>query len=62
LKAAIPGARLKSVSSLGSRLQVIVGTSWTGAKQVKVAATPSSSPSGSGAQINARTATQNLCK
>jgi LCP family protein required for cell wall assembly len=62
LKAAIPGARLKSVSSLGSRLQVIVGTSWTGAKQVKVAATPSGSPSGSGTQINARTATQNLCK
>jgi LCP family protein required for cell wall assembly len=62
LKAAIPGARLKSVPSLGSRLQVVVGTSWTGAKRVKVVAAPSSSPSASGATINARTATQNLCK
>jgi LCP family protein required for cell wall assembly len=62
LKAAIPGAKLKAVSSLGSRLQVVVGTSWTGAKQVKVTPVPSSTPSASGGQINARTATQNLCK
>ena len=62
LKAAIPGAKLKSVSSLGARLQVVVGTPWNGAKQVKVAATPSTSPSGGEHQINAKTATQNLCK
>lgn len=62
LKAAIPGAKLKAVSSLGSQLQVVVGSSWTGAKTVKVTAAPSASPSGSGGQINARTATQNLCK
>lgn len=62
LKAAIPDAKLKVVSSLGSHLQVIVGSSWTGAKTVKVAAVPSTSPSSSGGQINARTATQNLCK
>jgi LCP family protein required for cell wall assembly len=63
LKAAIPGAKLKVVPSLGSRLQVVVGSSWTGAKPVKVAApASSSSPSGSGGQIDARTATQNLCR
>jgi hypothetical protein len=62
LKAAIPGAKLKAVSSLGARLQVVVGTGWNGAKQVKVTATPSASPSGDGSQINAKTATQNLCK
>jgi len=62
LKAAIPGAKLKSVPSLGSRLQVVVGTAWNGAKQVKVAAAPSAALSGGGRQINARTATQNLCK
>jgi hypothetical protein len=62
LKAAIPGARLKAVSSIGARLQVIVGTSWLSPKQVKVAATPSAAPAGGGHQINAKTATQNLCK
>jgi LCP family protein required for cell wall assembly len=62
LKAAIPGAKLKAVSSLGSHLQVVVGSSWTGAKTVKVTTAPSASPSGSGGQINARTATQNLCR
>ena len=63
LKAAIPGARLKAVPALGSKLQVVVGSSWTSAKQVKVTAAPSNSPSSSsGDQINAKTATQNLCK
>jgi hypothetical protein len=63
LKAAIPGAKLKAVSSLGPGLQVVVGTTWAGAKQVKVAAAiPSASPSGTGQPINAKTATQNLCK
>lgn len=62
LKAAIPGAKLKAVSSLGARLQVVVGTSWDGAKTVKVATTPSTPASGTGQQVNAKTATQNLCK
>lgn len=62
LKAAIPGAKMKAVPSLGARLQVVVGTSWTGAKAVKVAASPSTSPSSTSSQISARTATQNLCK
>jgi LCP family protein required for cell wall assembly len=60
LKAAIPGAKMKAVSSLGARLQVIVGTSWNDPKQVKVAATPSATPTGH--QVDAKTATQNLCK
>jgi LCP family protein required for cell wall assembly len=62
LKAAIPGAKLKQVSSLGTRLQVIVGTQWSTLKQVKVAAAPSTSPSATNQPIKARTATQNLCK
>jgi LCP family protein required for cell wall assembly len=62
LKAAIPGARLKAVPSLGAHLQVIVGPSWSGARPVKVAAPPSGSPAGTGSSINAKTATQNLCK
>jgi LCP family protein required for cell wall assembly len=62
LKAAIPGAKVKAISSLGSRLQVLVGTSWTGAKTVKVTV-PSATPSSpAGGRIAAKTATQNLCK
>jgi hypothetical protein len=61
LKAAIPDATLKQVASLGARLQVIVGSSWSDVKQVKVA-TPGRTPAGSDQQIKARTATQNLCK
>lgn len=57
LAAAIPGARLKRVSSLGGTVQVIVGSSWKGAKKVKVAA-----PAGAGQGIKARTATQKICK
>jgi LCP family protein required for cell wall assembly len=61
LKAAIPGATMKQVPGLGSRLQVIVGSSWSGAEQVKVSA-PVNPPAGSAGQISAKTATQNLCK
>lgn len=62
LKAAIPGARLKEVPSLGGRVQVVVGSSWSGVKAVTVAQ-PGATPSGgSDARVNARTATQNLCK
>jgi LCP family protein required for cell wall assembly len=57
LRAAIPGARLKPVPSLGSRLQVVVGPSWDGARRPKVAPSPGSTSQ----QVNARTATQNLC-
>jgi hypothetical protein len=61
LKAAIPGARLKEVAGLGSRLQVVVGSSWSGAKKVTVDA-PAKAPAGdSQQQVNAKTATQNLC-
>jgi LCP family protein required for cell wall assembly len=61
LKAAIPGATLKQISSLGTHLQVVVGSSWPKLEQVKVS-TPSKAPSASNQQISARTATQNLCK
>ena len=59
LKAAIPGAKLKEVPSLGSRLQIIVGPTWSGARPVKASAETSG---GTPHQVNARTATQNLCK
>ncbi|MER7545731.1 LCP family protein [Actinomadura sp.] len=58
LAAAIPGAKLKKVPSLGSRLQVMVGADWDGVKKVKVA--PSPSPSSSPA-IETGTATSKLC-
>lgn len=61
LAAAIPGARLRRVPSLGDRVQVVVGSSWTRAKKVKVAAAE-----GGVAEVKdahpPRTATQNLCK
>ncbi|NKZ07369.1 LCP family protein [Actinomadura latina] len=58
LAAAIPGAKLKKVPSLGSRVQVMVGANWDGVKKVKVA--PSASPSSSPA-IKTGTATSKLC-
>ncbi len=61
LKAAIPGATIKHVASLGTRMQVVIGSSWSGVKQVKVS-TPSTPSTGSDQQINAKTATQNLCR
>ncbi|MFL6054134.1 MAG: LCP family protein [Actinoallomurus sp.] len=63
LKAAIPGARLKQVAGLGSRLQVVVGPSWSGAKKVTVSE-PAKAPAQDSQQpqVNAKTATQNLCK
>jgi LCP family protein required for cell wall assembly len=58
LAAAIPGARLKRVAALGSRVQVLVGADWKGAKKVKV--TPATgSPQ---AQLETGTATEKLCK
>jgi LCP family protein required for cell wall assembly len=63
LKAALPGARVKELPGLGSRLQVVVGPSWSGAKKVGVSR-PAKAPSDDSGQrqVNARTATQNLCK
>ncbi len=60
LAAALPGAKLKQVPSLGSGIQVIVGSDWSGAKKVKVTtATPAAQTS----SATAKTATQNvLCK
>src|SRR5262249_7940370 len=37
LAAAIPGAKVKRLPALGDRIQVIVGSSWDGAKKVRVA-------------------------
>ncbi|MEV5711401.1 LCP family protein [Actinoallomurus sp. NPDC052274] len=62
LKAAIPGARLKQVPGLGSRLQVVVGPSWSGAKKVTVSEPAKAPADDSQQQVNAKTATQNLCK
>ncbi|MFA1539662.1 LCP family protein [Actinomadura monticuli] len=59
LAAAIPGAKLKKVPSLGSRVQVMVGADWDGVKKVKVAG-PSASPSSS-PEIETGTATSKLC-
>ncbi|TDD70340.1 LytR family transcriptional regulator [Actinomadura darangshiensis] len=58
LAAAIPGAKLKKVSSLGSRVQVMVGANWDGVKKVEVEPSPSPSES---SEIDAGTATQKLC-
>lgn len=55
LQAAIDGAKLERVASLGPRLQLIVGPSWTGARRP-----PAAQPSPA-QQVTARTATQNLC-
>jgi LCP family protein required for cell wall assembly len=61
LAAAIPGAKVKKVASLGSTIQVLVGRDWTGVKEVKVAA--AAPATGGGQQPAAKTATQNvLCK
>ncbi|MFG2017348.1 LCP family protein [Actinomadura geliboluensis] len=58
LAAAIPGAKLKKVSSLGSRVQVMVGADWDGVEKVKVS--PSASPSAS-PEVETGTATSKLC-
>ncbi|MEU4822205.1 LCP family protein [Actinomadura citrea] len=65
LAAAIPDAKRKKVSSLGSQVQVMVGADWDGAdwagvKEVEVKESPSAQPSG-GSAIETGTATQKLC-
>ncbi|MEU8804496.1 LCP family protein [Spirillospora sp. NPDC048819] len=59
LAAAIPGAKLKKVSSLGSKVQVMVGANWDGVRKVEVAS-PGASPSPRPG-IDTDTATQKLC-
>lgn len=59
LAAAIPGAKLKKVDALRSRVQVMVGANWDGTRKVKVketAASPSATP-----ELETGTATQKLC-
>ncbi|WP_329522335.1 LCP family protein [Spirillospora sp. NBC_01491] len=58
--AAIPGAKIKQIDSLGSRVQVLVGANWDGAEKVKT--TPSSSPTSESPAAETGTATQKLCK
>ncbi|MEV3924091.1 LCP family protein [Actinomadura coerulea] len=65
LAAALPDAKRKKVSSLGSQVQVMVGADWDGAdwagvKEVEVKGSPSASPS-EGSAIETGTATQKLC-
>jgi LCP family protein required for cell wall assembly len=65
LAAAIPDAKRKKVSSLGSQVQVMVGADWDGAdwagvKEVEVKESPSAQPPG-GSAIETGTATQKLC-
>lgn len=63
LAAAIPGARLKRVDSLGGQVQVIVGSDWKGAQKVKVKRQPQQDGGRRDDKaIQARTATQRLCK
>lgn len=60
LAAALPGAKLKEVSTLGHRVEVIVGGDWSGAKKVKVAAAPEGGQPRRG--VETRTASQKICK
>ncbi|WUI00591.1 LCP family protein [Spirillospora sp. NBC_00431] len=61
LAAAIPGAKLRRMDALGSRVQVMVGANWDGVKKVEVeGASPSPSPSPSKG-LDTDTATQKLC-
>ncbi|RFU40556.1 LytR family transcriptional regulator [Actinomadura logoneensis] len=66
LAAAIPGAKLKQVDGLGSRIQVLVGDDWTGAKKVHITPTTSpsatASPSDPNTHVEAKTASDKLCK
>jgi LCP family protein required for cell wall assembly len=60
LAAAIPGARLKKVGSLGTRIQIMVGADWSGAKKVEVK--PSAQPTPTRGGLETGTATEKLCK
>ncbi|MEU5883191.1 LCP family protein [Spirillospora sp. NPDC047279] len=60
LAAAIPGAKIKQVDGLGSRVQVLVGQNWRGAEKVKVKKPVTTKP-GTPA-LETGTATSKLCK
>ncbi|GAA3981460.1 hypothetical protein GCM10023085_74710 [Actinomadura viridis] len=62
LAAAIPGAKLKKIGSLGSRIQVMVGGDWPGAERVEVAEPAPSATPRQEREVEARTATQKLCR
>jgi LCP family protein required for cell wall assembly len=47
LQAAIPGSTLQAAPDLGNVLEVVVGSSYSGAKAVKVTGTPSAQPTAS---------------
>ncbi|MFG2002466.1 LCP family protein [Spirillospora sp. NPDC048911] len=61
LAAAIPGAKIKQLDGLGSRIQVLVGENWKGADKVKVRKPASTGGSG-GPALETGTATSKLCK
>ncbi|GAA2624014.1 LCP family protein [Actinomadura fulvescens] len=61
LAAAIPGAKIKQVDSLGSRVQVLVGANWKGAQKVKVKK-PATPGAPSNSALETGTATSKLCK
>ena len=56
VQAAIPGAVLRQNPARGDDLAVVVGSNYTGAKEVRVAAAPS------GKRLQPKTAAQNPCK
>ncbi|MGI5165055.1 LCP family protein [Spirillospora sp. CA-253888] len=63
LAAAIPGAKLKKISGLGSRIQVMVGSDWDGAEKPKIAKSPEPERSeATGGGLETDTATGKLCK
>ncbi|WP_067488839.1 LCP family protein [Actinomadura hibisca] len=63
LAAAIPGAKLKKISGLGSRIQVMVGADWDGAEKPKIAKSPEPERSeAAGEGLETDTATGKLCK
>ncbi|MQY07217.1 LCP family protein [Actinomadura macrotermitis] len=62
LAAAIPGAKVKKVASLGDRIQVLVGADWDGAQKVKVKKKKEQdSSTAPGQELETGTATQKLC-
>ncbi|MFC9969436.1 LCP family protein [Spirillospora sp. NPDC127200] len=63
LAAAIPGAKLKKISGLGSRIQVMVGADWDGAEKPKIAKSPEPERTeAAGGGLETDTATGKLCK
>ncbi|MEV7012361.1 LCP family protein [Streptosporangium sp. NPDC051022] len=65
LSAALPGSETRLIETLGDRIEVIVGSEYSGVKKVTVKETPAATPSPTATQSTvptARTATQNICK